>query len=81
VGLADLPLLVTVTLTVPPVTITPDHVLLVLVLVTVLLLPSVNFQLENVLPLGPVAVHVAVPPRVTEDVQVNFATTTCWLGL
>lgn len=59
----------------PPVTNTPDHVLLVLVLVTLLLLASVNFQLEKVLPVGPVAVHVVVPPRVTDEgEQLNFAT-------
>jgi hypothetical protein len=74
-----MPLLVTVTLTVPLVTITPDHVLLVLVLVTVLLLASVNFQLENVLPLAPDAVQLTEPPRVTEEVQVKLATVTLLL--
>jgi hypothetical protein len=47
VGVAVPVLLVTVTLTVPLVTITPDHWLLLLLLVTGLLVPSLNFQLEN----------------------------------
>src|SRR5579885_1383631 len=66
------PLAVTLTLTVPLVTITPDQVLLVLVPVTEFPLPSVNFQLENVAPLPPDAAHVTLPPRVTEDVQLKL---------
>jgi hypothetical protein len=81
VGVVALPPLVTVTLTVPPFTMTPDQVLLVLLLVTGELVPSENFQLEKVLLLGPVAVQVTVPPLVTEEVQVTFATFSCWFGL
>src|ERR1700686_3310802 len=67
--------------TVPPVTITPDHVLLVPLPLTVFV-PSLNFQLENVLPDGPVAVQVTLPPRVTcEGEQARFATTPPELSL
>jgi hypothetical protein len=68
-------ILLTVTLTVPLATILPDHVRLAgfVLLVTVLLFPSVNFQFETVTPEG-VTVHVAVPPRTTEDEQVSRAT-------
>ena len=68
VGVMEPPSVVfTVTLTVPPVTICPDQELLVLLLVTVLPLESVNFQLPKVAPLGPLAVQVVVPPRVTDE--------------
>jgi len=62
-----------VTLTVPPVTIVPDQVRLPVFVerVTVLLFASVNFQPETVVPEG-VTVHVAVPPRATEDVQLKL---------
>jgi hypothetical protein len=64
------------TLTLPLLTIVPDHELVVCVLVTVLLLESVNFQLENVAPVGaPLTLHVTLLPRVTEEgVQLSFAT-------
>src|SRR5438128_2074578 len=70
VGLTGLPLPpgVTVTLTVPPVTIVPGQELLELLLVTVLLLESVNFQFENPAPVGaPFKLHVVLLPRVTDD--------------
>jgi hypothetical protein len=60
------PLLVTVAETVPPVTMIPDHVLVVQLPFTVFV-PSLNFQLLNVLPDGPVAVHVTLLPRVTDE--------------
>jgi hypothetical protein len=72
----------TVTLTVPLVTIAPDHLLLVpLPLTGGFPLLSANFQFENVLPAGPEAVHVAVPPRATEEVQLRLATFAGPLGL
>ena len=70
------PEVVAVTVTVPLATIVPDHVRLagLVVRVTVLLLPSVNFQSETVTPDDGVTVQVAVPPRVSDDVQVSFVT-------
>src|SRR6266849_9850559 len=65
-----------VTLTVPPVTNVPDQVRLLSFAedrVTVLLWLSVNFQPETVAPVG-VTVHVAVPPRATDDVQLSLGT-------
>lgn len=64
-----------VALTVPPVTIVPDQVRLPVFVerVTVLLLLSVNFQPDTVTLVG-VTVHVAVPPRATEDVQLSLVT-------
>ena len=58
----------TITLTVPVVTIVPDHVLEVWLLVTVLLLESVNFQLEYVAPDGALLMlQVTLLPRVTDS--------------
>jgi hypothetical protein len=65
----------TATETVPPVTICPDHELLVFVPVTTSPPESVKVQFEKVLLLGPAAVHVVVPPRVkSEGVHVRLAT-------
>ena len=84
VGVAGLPPEAeTWTLTVPPLTIIPDHELVVCVLVTVLLLESVNFQLENVAPVGaPFTLHVTLPPRATEEgVQLSVATLAGAMGV
>ena len=65
---------VAVTVTVPLTTAVPFHVVEVLPFweLTVFV-PSLNCQLEKVTPLGPLAVHVVVPPLVTV-VQDNVAT-------
>jgi len=68
----------TVTLTVPPVTTVPDQELTLLlpVIVTVLLLESVNFQLENVAPEGALfTVQVVLLPRVIDDGEQERAAT------
>src|SRR5260370_4905104 len=78
----DLPPAETVTETVPPVTIVPDHELFVLLLVTVLLLESVNFQPEKVAPVGALpTLQVMLPARATDDGQLRFITLSPPLGL
>jgi len=72
------------TLTVPVVTTTPDQELVVPEPLTVLLLllESVNFQLENVAPDGGLfTVQVVLLPRVTDEgEQVSFMTLSSPLG-
>jgi len=64
----DLPPDVTATVTVPLVTIVPDHELVVPVPLTVLLPESVNFQPEKVAPVGALlTLQVTLPPRVTDE--------------
>jgi hypothetical protein len=75
-GVGVPPDVVAVTLTVPLVTIVPDHVRLfgVVVRVTTVLLLSVNFQFATVTPDDGVTVHVAVLPLKSDEGQVSFAT-------
>ena len=78
----ELPPAETVTKTVPLVTIVPDHELFVLLLVTVLLLESVNFQPEKVAPVGALlTLQVMLPARVTDDGQFSFITLAGPLGV
>lgn len=78
----DLPPAETVTETVPLVTIVPDHELAVLVLVTVLLLESVNFQPEKVAPVGALlTLQVTLPARVTDAGQLSVMTLSAPPGL
>jgi hypothetical protein len=65
------------------VTTVPDHELFVLLLVTVLLLESVNFQPEKVAPVGALlTLQVALLPRVTEEgLQLSVGTLTPPLGV
>ena len=63
------------TLTVPPVTITPDQVRLPVFAVrdTVVPLASLNCQPETEMPDDGVTVHVALAPRVTDELQLSCA--------
>src|SRR5208337_4625694 len=65
-----------VTVTMPLVTIIPDHVELVLLEVTWLPFPSVNFQPETLSPDGPLMVQVVDWPLTRGEVQLSFATFT-----
>jgi hypothetical protein len=69
----DAPDIAAVTLTVPLVTTIPDQERLPMLVLrlTVLPLPSLNCHPDTVTPEEGVTVQVAVPPRVTEDEQLN----------